>query len=168
MERLSFCGTAAYFFGPELLPGNTLNPVLLRIGELGYHVQSSVLMIPDRLGFFSPYPPRLQVSDAETFASLIWCFGFNAFLCAICAVLDAFLDLGGGFVLNITKTVMTIYIIAVAITWLMQLFDSRRRPDYDWDRQADSEDEECGCWEQWQERREREAGLRLVTLYPLH
>ncbi|KAI0136371.1 hypothetical protein BJ170DRAFT_601493 [Xylariales sp. AK1849] len=44
-----------------------LNPVHLAIANRGYWIQSHILHIPDRLGFFSPGSPRLQVHEGASF-----------------------------------------------------------------------------------------------------
>ncbi|KAI1781465.1 hypothetical protein F4818DRAFT_436655 [Hypoxylon cercidicola] len=45
----------------------SLNPAHLALGARGYEIQSRLLRIPDRYGFFSPGPPRLQVHEGCLF-----------------------------------------------------------------------------------------------------
>lgn len=52
-----------------------LNPVRLAIATWGYWIQSQALRIPDRFGYFSPGPPRLQVHEATNFLLIVLCIG---------------------------------------------------------------------------------------------
>jgi hypothetical protein len=76
------------FFGPQRIDGQ-LNPVHLGVAAHGYWIQSSVLHIPNRFGFFSPGPPRLQVFHGALFA-------FISFSLSILSVLGAFIILWVG------------------------------------------------------------------------
>ncbi|KAL8948227.1 MAG: hypothetical protein Q9222_005563, partial [Ikaeria aurantiellina] len=42
-----------------------LNTAVLAIANTGYRIQSHILRIPDRMGFFAPGPPRLQVYEVR-------------------------------------------------------------------------------------------------------
>ena len=57
------------FLKPQVVDGR-LNPVRLAVATRGYWIQSHVLHIPDRFGWFSPGPPRLQVHQATSLAFL--------------------------------------------------------------------------------------------------
>ncbi|KAF5585213.1 hypothetical protein FPANT_7603 [Fusarium pseudoanthophilum] len=48
-----------------------LDPWKLRMANRGYYIQSKILHVPDRFGFFSAGPPWLQVMDAECFTRLL-------------------------------------------------------------------------------------------------
>jgi hypothetical protein len=65
-----FITTKLVFAGQ--IVNNNLNPVLLAIGASCYRIQSHMLHIPDRFGFFSPSLPRLQVHRAGFFLSMAW------------------------------------------------------------------------------------------------
>jgi hypothetical protein len=54
--------------------------VHLAIGRRGYLIQSDVLHIPDRFGFFSPGPPGLQALQGADFAMTAFYYGF-LFIC---------------------------------------------------------------------------------------
>ncbi|KAK1980290.1 hypothetical protein LZ30DRAFT_595071 [Colletotrichum cereale] len=44
--------------GPQIID-NRLNPVQLAIGGRDYQIQTGILHIPERYGYFSSDPPRL-------------------------------------------------------------------------------------------------------------
>jgi len=48
-------------FTPHMIAFNIPNSVHLAVATIGYWIQSQQLKIPDRYGFFSLGPPRLQV-----------------------------------------------------------------------------------------------------------
>jgi hypothetical protein len=54
---------------------HSLNPVRLAIARRGYLIQSDILHIPDRFGYFSPGPPRLQAFEGGMFAGMALCQG---------------------------------------------------------------------------------------------
>ncbi|KAH8887345.1 hypothetical protein GQ53DRAFT_291839 [Thozetella sp. PMI_491] len=47
------------------------NPYMQTIGAWGYHVQSNILRIPPRFGFFSPGPAHVQGLEGAIFAKII-------------------------------------------------------------------------------------------------
>jgi len=55
------------FLGPSVIDGQ-LNPVRLALALRLYWVQSRIFRIPDRFGFTSAGPPRLQVDESFIFA----------------------------------------------------------------------------------------------------
>lgn len=63
---------------PQITGSNTLNPVLLALATRAHWIQAHVLHIPDRYGFFSPSPPRLQVWQAFLFLKI-----FTMVICSI-------------------------------------------------------------------------------------
>ena len=71
----------------EIVNGQ-LNPLHLTVATTGYRIQSRTLQIPDRFGFFSSGPPRLQVHESFCFSHVVGlvCLGvvfdaFSVFLC---------------------------------------------------------------------------------------
>jgi hypothetical protein len=54
-------------FGSERTKDDKLNPTYLAVGRRGYHVQSHVLHMPDKFGYFSPDPPPLQTRQGYLF-----------------------------------------------------------------------------------------------------
>lgn len=73
-------------FAPEVSSNNTLNQTHLSIATKGYWFQSHILKIPDRYGFFSPGPPRLQVHQGVSFLILFY-------MILICTIGNSFLAL---------------------------------------------------------------------------
>lgn len=67
---------AKTFFACETF-NNRLHAVLLSIATIGYRIQSQSLHIPDRFGFFSSGPPRLQVQEAKSFIELVSFISFQ-------------------------------------------------------------------------------------------
>ena len=57
-------------FAGEIV-NNQLNSLRLAIATTGYRIQSCTLQIPDRFGFFSPGPPRLQVFEGLSFIFMV-------------------------------------------------------------------------------------------------
>jgi hypothetical protein len=118
-------------FSPQVTVSNTLNPIHLAIATRGYWIQSRILYIPDRYGFFSPAPPRLQVYQGFLFIAL--------FIMVICSI---FCGASVVFLLSlrpdhkpIWKAVVFMVILVggtVAMIWFMECFSKRRAQDYDW------------------------------------
>jgi len=118
-------------FSPQVTASNTLNPIQLALATRGYWIQSHILRIPDRYGFFSPGPPRLQVYQGFLFIALfimvvcsIFCWAFVVFLLSLRpdhkpiwkAVLFMAIPAGG----------------TVAAIWVTECLSKRRSRDYDW------------------------------------
>ena len=98
---------------------NQLNPLHLAVAITGYRIQSRTLQIPDRFGFFSPGPPRLQVHEGLSFIIMIgWiCLSlifdaFSVFLCRLYG-LPTCQKLGAAFLLIIVPGVVLFWIVAV-------------------------------------------------------
>lgn len=116
-------------FAGEIV-NNRLNPVRLAITTTGYRIQSRMLHIPDRMGFFSSGPPRLQVHEATCFIVLVsWlCFsiissGFLVFWVRV-AGLPNHRKVGA---------VMSLITVSEAVLfWVMACYDRRRAPGYEW------------------------------------
>jgi hypothetical protein len=120
--------TAKAFMAGEIFD-NHLNPIHLKIATTVYGIQLQ-LPVPDRLGFFSPGPPRLQVREAASFVGLI--------------IVTCFLILYGGFVLFLLRLLgvpntlqlgaaMLLMIVAqVVLVWALTCFSRHRTPEYEW------------------------------------
>lgn len=85
---------------------NRLNPAQLAISSYGYWVQSQLLHIPDRTGFFSPGPPRLQVHEAAALVFVVF-------------------SLGSTFQLQV--------LIVILLQGKPFMWGTRRVPGYEWD-----------------------------------
>ena len=109
---------------------NQLNPLHLAVTTTGYRIQSRTLRIPDRFGFFSPGPPRLQVHEGLAFIIMVgWiCLNliFNAFLVFLCRLcgLSTCQKLGAAFPLMIVP--------GAVLFWIGAVYDRRRAPGYEW------------------------------------
>ncbi len=109
---------------------NRLNPLHLAIATTGYQIQSRTLQIPDRFGFFSPGPPRLQVHEGLSFIIMVgWiCLNliFNAFSVFVCRLygLPTCQKLGAAFSLTIVP--------GVVLFWVGAVYGRRRAPGYEW------------------------------------
>ena len=109
---------------------NQLNPLHLAIATTGYRIQSCILQIPDRLGFFSPGPPRLQAHEGLSFITVVcwycWVIISGAFI--------TFLTRGRG--LPTCQKLVAIYLMIMVpgalIFWIGAVNDRRRAPGYEW------------------------------------
>jgi hypothetical protein len=118
-------------FSPQVTASNTLNPIHLAIATRGYWIQSRIFYIPDRYGFFSPGPPRLQVYQGFLFIAL--------FIMVICSI---FCGASSVLLASLTpdhkpiwKAVVFMVILVggtVAMIWVTECFSKRRARDYDW------------------------------------
>lgn len=129
---------------PQVIASNTLNPKLLALGKRGYQFQQQVLRIPDRYGFFSPSPPRLQVYQAFLFTAL--------YVMVICTSLMAVPTLFLASSLPVrdereriqiwqpAALMVAIVVGAIAFIWTGACLHRNRAPDYvwkDWKNRAD-------------------------------
>ena len=119
---------AGQFFGPQRID-NRMNPVHLAIAQQGYWIQFHILYIPDRLGFFSSGPARLQVFQGFLFALLAFGLGFSVISGAAIVL---WLHIRGQSVSALAGAMAAILAAVVAAAWTVQCFDRRRSPDYDW------------------------------------
>ncbi|KAI1501062.1 hypothetical protein F5X99DRAFT_211976 [Biscogniauxia marginata] len=115
--------------GPEVA-NDRLNPVHLVIGTWGHWIQAHILHIPDRFGFFSPGPPRLQVYQGAFVVCVALILGpadlFAAWICLLWKVSGRPVSrLVGGF--------MAIGMVTIAFIWVAGLLSPRRAPDYNWE-----------------------------------
>jgi hypothetical protein len=116
-------------FAGEIV-NNQLNSRHLAIATTGYRIQSCTLQIPDRFGFFSPGPPRLQVHEGLAFIFAVgWiCMVLisDAFVVFVCILsgLPTCQRLGAAFPLMIVP--------GAVILWYAQVHNRRRAPGYEW------------------------------------
>lgn len=116
-------------FAGEIV-SNRLNPIHLAIATTGYRIQSRTLYIPDRIGFFSSGPPRLQVHEAAVFIFLI--------------IGSCLSIVSGGFIVFFVKlyelpnplklgaAMLSVIAMQIIIVWVSVCCDRRRVPGYDW------------------------------------
>lgn len=116
-------------FAGEIV-NNRLNPIRLAIATTGYRIQSRTLHIPDRVGFFSSGPPRLQVHEATCFILVVcWvCFSIISSSLLVFMVRLAGKPNSG----KLGAVLSSITIAEVAFFWFVACYDRRRAPGYDW------------------------------------
>ena len=116
-------------FAGEIV-NNQLNPLHLAIATTGYRIQSCTLQIPDRLGLFSPGPPRLQAHEGFCFIIVVFWYCVVIFNGA----LMIFSSRGHG--LLTCQKLGAIYLISMVpgtlMIWIMAVNDPRRAPGYEW------------------------------------
>jgi hypothetical protein len=102
------------------------------VGTRGYWIQSHILRIPDRYGFFSPSPPRLQRHEAITFIVFFLVTMFSSFYWTLLLIgLQKIPDH-----LPLWRLALAIAVLMVcmwAAVWAMNCFDHRRAPGYKWE-----------------------------------
>lgn len=111
---------------------NRLNPLHLAVATTGYRVQSQTLQVPDRFGFFSPGPPRLQIHEGLYFILVVGsiCLSLigDAFCVFVCNLHGAptCQKLGAAYLL-------TLVVPVVIVLWIAAIYDPRRVPGYEWE-----------------------------------
>ncbi|KAI1098238.1 hypothetical protein F4804DRAFT_338421 [Jackrogersella minutella] len=115
--------------GPEV-SRNGLNLAQLRFARRGYQIQSQILHIPDRVGFFSPGPARLQVREGAIFAGLAICMGF--FYIPYLVPVVFFMRLWGWPLWELVLGIASLTVAFLVGVWVLVCLDPRRAPDYDW------------------------------------
>jgi hypothetical protein len=117
------------FWAPDVVD-NRLNPVHLAVARHGYWIQLHILHIPDRFGFFSSGPPRLQAYEGASFATLVICYGLLIIWGGFSVLL---LNIGGFPNTRLMMTVMAVALVTSMVPILgLARFGRRRAPDYDW------------------------------------
>lgn len=116
---------------PQITTSNTLNPIQMALASRGHWIQSHILHIPDRYGFFSPGPPRLQVYQGFLFIPLLIMTICSIFLGA-CAVFNISLKPDHKPIWRVVVFMVALVVGTLAILWIMACFDRLRAPDYDW------------------------------------
>jgi hypothetical protein len=119
---------ARLLVAPDVID-HQLNPIHLALAQRGYWIQEHVLRIPDRFGFFSPSPPRLQAYEGSVFAcvaiihGLVFSWGLFALFC---------LYLSGMFTRTLVAAMIAMVLTSLGLFWVGACFDPRRLPGYDW------------------------------------
>lgn len=123
------------FLGPSVIDGEP-NPVRLALAQRCYWVQSRIFRIPDRFGFISAGPPRLQVEESFVFVVVVWCIsqsviygGFVVFVVHL---------MGDKPVKSTAALLCLLTISVVGMIWVHLCCSARRAPGY--------------VWEDWKER----------------
>ncbi|RYP07058.1 hypothetical protein DL764_002749 [Monosporascus ibericus] len=117
---------------PQIID-NRLNPYHLAVATRAYWIQSHILRIPDRFGFFSPSPPRLQVHQSDWLIILVTMFG--VLLCTaffLSGTVALLYRLGERPVPTLLGPMVALTVVTMASLWVLQCFDPRRALDYDW------------------------------------
>ncbi|KAK3335732.1 hypothetical protein B0T19DRAFT_452900 [Cercophora scortea] len=118
------------------------NPVHIALAGGGYWLQSHVLCISDRYGYFSPGPWELQLDQGASLAivmMLLTLVNSIFLLMSLCEERPFEWNLFG--LLAVGNMLMYVYL------WLGSVLDKRRKPDFDWARYRQRErDLERGLW----------------------
>jgi len=116
----------------QVTASKTLNPVHLAIATRGYWIQSQILCIPNRYGFFSPGPPRLQVYQAFLSIALLVMIVLDIFLGALVVLLIA-LKPNNKPIWKFVVVMVAYVGSVVAAIWVLECYSKHRAPDYEWD-----------------------------------
>ncbi|RYP48775.1 hypothetical protein DL768_005368 [Monosporascus sp. mg162] len=117
---------------PQIID-NRLNPYRLAVATRAHWIQSHILRIPDRFGFFSPGHLRLQVHQSVGFTYLVIMFGI--LLCAdflIYGAVALLYTLEKRPVPRLLGPMVALMVAVVASLWVLEGFDRHRAPDYNW------------------------------------
>ncbi len=109
---------------------NQLNSLYLAIATIGHRIQSRTLQIPDRLGLFSPGPPRLQVHEGCSFLFIL------GWTCLI-MILDAYCVYScrrphGECTCQLGAVFLVVMVPHAVIFWIASVYDRHRAPGYEW------------------------------------
>ena len=107
---------------------NQLNPLHLAVATTGYRSQSRTLQIPDRLGLFSPGPPRLQVHEGLAFIIMVVWICLTPMSNAFSVYLTRRYGLPTYQKLGAIFSVTTVP--GVFLFWIIVIHDRRRAPGY--------------------------------------
>jgi hypothetical protein len=136
----TFLPTFKQAFGPQIINNRSLNPVQAAIGIRGYHIQSKVLHIPDRFGFFSPGPLRLQVREGALFVRAI-CFGQVLFTGLTVLAMLFLKKLGQPWnkVLLYVEAMVVLLLLMHIGFWVLDMVchDGCQAPDYEWEEESE-------------------------------
>ena len=110
---------------------NGLNPFHLAVATEGYRIQSHTLHVPDRMGFFSPGPPRLQVYEASSFFFLVcwvsFSIGFSGFMTFLIKLL------GAPNCHKVFAGFLSWVVFGGLLIWFVACHDRHRVPGYEWE-----------------------------------
>lgn len=110
---------------------NRLNPLHLAIATTGYRIQSRILQIPDRFGFFSSGPPRLQVQQGLLFIVGACKASFDTVFLAL-VVLLCYVN-GLPNYRRIAAVFSVMVISQVVMIYALGCWNPRRAPGYVWE-----------------------------------
>jgi len=132
LQRLvtNIYATIKGFFDPSVMDGR-VNPVRLALATRVYWIQSRIFRIPDRFGFISAGPPRLQVEESAIFVFLVFVVSQMVFYGAITVFLASLMD--DRPVKSIAVMLCLLTIGVVGVIWLSLCLSSRRDPGYVWE-----------------------------------
>ena len=131
--------SAKLYLGPAVSRSGQLNPKRLALATRGHWIQSRILHISDRWGFFSPGPPLLQIQEASIFIFLMIFLGetvFHSVLAVFVASLYDDDDWGPGRPAPCVRGLVALcaFILAFVVgVWLhMCLGEKRRGSSWAW------------------------------------
>jgi hypothetical protein len=130
MDISHFFTNVRLAFRSQVIDHN-LNPVHLAIARRGYAIQSNVLRIPDRFGFFAPGPPRLQAYNGAKFAALVLVHGFLFVWETVYVAL--YVRRGWPNPVGVTVYLMAVHLIFFSIVYVATLLNPRRLPYHTWE-----------------------------------
>ncbi|KAK1826918.1 hypothetical protein QBC39DRAFT_363133 [Podospora conica] len=128
----NLCALAKDFWGPSVVDGH-LNHARLALATRCYWIQSRIFHIPDRLGFISAGPPRLQVDEIHLLVYLAIAASLTAVFCVGIAALLVSLKPGNESVKFFAASLILLPIQVLGEFWLDVIFSSRRDPGYVWE-----------------------------------
>lgn len=108
-----------------------LNPLHLTVATTGSRIQSQTWRIPDRIGFFSSGPPRLQVHEGAIFivSVLVSCLTI-----LLGAFLVTFAKLCGmPNILEVSAIWLLMTLAQATMIWVVTCCSPRRAPGYEWE-----------------------------------
>jgi hypothetical protein len=134
----------AWLAGGEIID-NRLNPNYLAIATTGYRIQSS-LHIPNRIGFFSPGPPRLQVHQATSFIYMVIVTCVIGSLDGLTVLWMTLRPLPDTDLPKTCVIFVSVLVGLVVFFWVLECCNGRRAPGYEWagwKERRDSTHSEC-------------------------
>ena len=119
------------FFAPPVVDGR-LNPVSLALATRCYWIQSRVFRIPDRFGFISAGPPRLQVEESVILFIAVFLTIQMFFLAGITVFIVSLMD-GDRPVKSLAAMLFLLTMSVPGFFWLDLCLSPRRAPGYVWE-----------------------------------
>ncbi|KAL2063982.1 hypothetical protein VTL71DRAFT_4476 [Oculimacula yallundae] len=129
---------ARQLFAPQVLSSgsNNLNPTLLSIGQAGHYLQSRYFSIPDRYGFFTAGPPRLQVYQGFLVVAICSMVIISSFLLGFLGLVIAQEPQSEKRIFRVVWDLVLIQAAligsVVALVWVFECTDRKRTADYVW------------------------------------
>lgn len=117
------------FLGPAVIDGR-LNQSHLALATRCYWIQSRILRIPDRFGFFASGPPRLQVEESGILVFVVFVTCHLVFYAGLAVYLVSLL--GNRPVKSFAALMGLICLTPLGFVWIHLCWSSRRHPDYVW------------------------------------